>query len=47
LGDDVKIWYRHLFIRAHIGIKAACCVVAVYVAYQSLQGAQPFIYFQF
>ncbi len=47
LGDDIKVWYRHLFIRAHIGIKAICCIVAVYVAYQSLQGAQPFIYFQF
>ncbi|HLF65612.1 MAG TPA: MBOAT family O-acyltransferase [Saprospiraceae bacterium] len=47
LGEDVKVWYRHRFIRAHIALKAICCVAVVYVAYQSLQGAQPFIYFQF
>jgi hypothetical protein len=47
LGEDIKIWYRHLFIRAHIVVKGICCVLAAYIAYQSLQGAQPFIYFQF
>jgi D-alanyl-lipoteichoic acid acyltransferase DltB (MBOAT superfamily) len=47
LRSDFKIMYRHLFIRSHVLVKAFCCVVAVYIAYQSLQGAQPFIYFQF
>jgi D-alanyl-lipoteichoic acid acyltransferase DltB (MBOAT superfamily) len=47
LGDDIKAWYRNLFIQSHILVKAGCCVLAVYLAYQSLQGAQPFIYFQF
>ena len=47
LGDDIKIWYRHAFIRSHVLVKGLCCVLAVYVAYQSLQSAQPFIYFQF
>lgn len=47
IDKDVKIWYRHKFIRASVPIKVACCVFAIYIAYQSLQGAQPFIYFQF
>jgi len=47
LSSDIKTWYRHRFIRAHVLVKALCCILAVYIAYQSLQGAQPFIYFQF
>lgn len=47
LDKDVKTWYRHQFIRSPLGVKVAICVAAIYIAYQSLQGAQPFIYFQF
>ncbi len=47
LSSDVKNWYRQLFIDLHWSLKAIVCVFAIYLSYQSLQGAQPFIYFQF
>ncbi len=47
LPVETKIWYRHLFIRSHVLIKIAVVSLVVYVSYQSLLGAQPFIYFQF
>lgn len=47
LPVETKIWYRHLFIRSHVVVKLLIVVGVVYLSYQSLQGAQPFIYFQF
>ena len=47
LSEDIKTGYRNLFIKSHWSLQGLACVIATYIAYQSLQGAQPFIYFQF
>ena len=47
LSSDIKDWYKKLFVDLHWTLKALVCVLAIYLAYQSLLGAQPFIYFQF
>jgi alginate O-acetyltransferase complex protein AlgI len=47
LSADVKQWYRQLFVDLHWAWQAVICLGATYLAYQSLQAAQPFIYFQF
>lgn len=47
LPSSFKIWYRHFFIKLPVIFKVLITVISVYLCYQSLQGAQPFIYFQF
>lgn len=47
LSSDIKSGYQKIFIDAHWSLQALACIIASYIAYQSLQGAQPFIYFQF
>jgi hypothetical protein len=47
LPSSIKVWYRHLFIKMPVALKFLVTIIAVYLCYQSLQGAQPFIYFQF
>lgn len=47
LDKDTKQWYREKFVATHWSIKILITIAAVFIAYQSLQGAQPFIYFQF
>lgn len=42
-----KVAYRHAFIRLPIVAKGGVVVLAVVLAYQSLQASQPFIYFNF
>jgi len=47
LPSSFKVWYRHYFIKLPVLLKMLVTIIAVYLCYQSLQGAQPFIYFQF
>lgn len=47
LPQSFKMRYRHWFIKSHVSVKVLAVVAAVIIAYQSLVGAQPFIYFQF
>ncbi|MBX2970329.1 MAG: MBOAT family protein [Cyclobacteriaceae bacterium] len=47
LNSDFKTKYREFFANLHWGYQAAITLVVIYLAHQSLQASQPFIYFQF
>jgi alginate O-acetyltransferase complex protein AlgI len=47
LSSDIKQAYRGAFVRLPWIVQAIICLAVTYLAYQSLQAAQPFIYFQF
>ncbi len=48
LSVKTKDWYRGLFIKSPIYVKALAVVVIVFLIYQAkITGLQPFIYFQF
>jgi D-alanyl-lipoteichoic acid acyltransferase DltB (MBOAT superfamily) len=47
LSSEFKNKYREFFANLHWGYQAAIAVVVMYLAHQSLQASQPFIYFQF
>ena len=47
LSSNVKERYRNYFAQLHWSLQALISVIVVYLAHQSLQASQPFIYFQF
>lgn len=47
LNSDFKTKYREFFATLHWGYQVAITVIVIYLAHQSLQASQPFIYFQF
>lgn len=47
LSSGFKTKYREFFANLHWGYQAAITVAVIYLAHQSLQASQPFIYFQF
>ena len=47
IPENIKIQYRHWFVRSHVSIKITIIIFGVILAYQSLQASQPFIYFSF